>query len=149
MMIDQLDNIIPEILDICAVLFQSGAFDQYVEMIFRIWTFFLRWNRRNYKKLPLAFLSNHFYWKNNNHPFARLLENSLVNFNDYFVENIHSRIRAQTHRLSSAESIIQEAFIIDSHKNESLTNAFSKSKRYPYYTPAALDYLKKKTSCFF
>jgi len=54
---------------------------------------------------------------------------------------------AQTHRLSSAESIIQEAFIIDSHKNESFINAFSKSKRYPY-TPAALDYLKKKTSCF-
>lgn len=147
MMIDLLDNIIPATLDIYAVLFRSGAFEQYLETIFRIWTFFLRWNRKNYKKLPLVFLSDYFYWKNNNHPFAKLLENSLVNFNDYFVENVHSRIRAQTHRFSSAESIIQETFIIDSHKNESLTNAFSKSKRYPY-TPAALNYLKKKTSCF-
>lgn len=147
MMIDLLDNIIPATLDIYAILFRSGAFDQYLETIFRIWTFFLRWKRKNYNKLPLAFLSDYFYWKNNNHPFAKLLENSLVNFNDYFVENVHSRIRAQTHKLSSAESIIQEAFIIDSHKNESFVNAFSKTKRYPY-TMSTLSYLKKKTSCF-
>src|SRR6185369_754858 len=147
MIIDLLDNIIPAVLDIYAILFRSGAFDQYLETIFRIWTFFLRWNRKNYDKLPLAFLSDYFYWKNNNHPFARLLENSLVNFNDYFVENIHSRIRAQTHKLSSVESIIQEAFIIDTHQNESFVNAFSRTKRYPY-TMSTLNYLKKKTSCF-
>src|SRR5690242_11800041 len=89
MMIDLLDNIIPATLDIYTILFRSGAFEQYLQTIFRIWTFFLRWNRKNYDKLPLVFLSDYFYWKDNNHPFAKLLENSLVNFNDYFVENIH------------------------------------------------------------
>jgi hypothetical protein len=147
MMIDLLDNIIPATLDIYTILFRSGAFEQYLETIFRIWTFFLRWKRKNYNKIPLAFLSDYFYWKKNNHPFAKLLEKSLVNFNDYFVENIHSKIRAQTNKFSSPESIIREAFIIDSCKKSPFVDAFSKNKKYPY-TPAHLDYLTKKTSCF-
>jgi hypothetical protein len=147
MMIDLLDNIIPATLDVYAKLFRSGAFEQYVETIFRIWTFFLRWKRKNYNKLPLAFLSDYFYWESSNHPFARVLKTSLVNFNDYFVENMHSHIRSQTHKHSSAESIIQQAFIIDSQKHESFAKAFSTARRYPY-TPAILNYLNKKTSCF-
>src|SRR6185295_8170137 len=147
MMIDLLDNIVPATLDVYAKLFRSGAFEQYIETIFCIWTFFLRWNRKNYNKLPLAFLSDYFYWENSNHPFAKALRTSLVNFNDYFVENMHSRIRAQTHKHSSVESIIQQAFIIDSQKHESFAKTFSTNKRYPY-TPAVLDYLNKKTSCF-
>jgi len=92
-------------------------------------------------------LSDYFYWKDNNHPFANLLENSLVNFNDYFVENMHSKIRAQTNKFSSPNSIIEEACIIDSSKRSPFIEAFSKNKKYPY-TPTTLDYLTKKTSCF-
>ena len=43
MIIDLLDNIIPATLDIYATLFRSGSFDEYIETIFRIWTFALRW----------------------------------------------------------------------------------------------------------
>lgn len=60
-LIDLLDNTTPAALDIYAMLFCSGAFDEYVETIFRIWTFALRWNRKNYNKAPLAFLSDIFY----------------------------------------------------------------------------------------
>ena len=56
MIIDLLDNIIPATLDIYAILFRSGSFDEYIETIFRIWTFALRWKRHNYNKAPLAFL---------------------------------------------------------------------------------------------
>jgi hypothetical protein len=71
--IDLLDNLIPAALDIYAVIFRSGSFDQYVDTIFRLWSFALRWGRKNYNKIPLAFLSDYFYWKDNNHPFGDAL----------------------------------------------------------------------------
>ena len=42
MLIDLLDNIIPATLDIYAILFRSGSFNEYSETIFRIWTFALK-----------------------------------------------------------------------------------------------------------
>ena len=36
MMVDLLDNVIPATLDIYAILFRSGSFDEYIETIFRI-----------------------------------------------------------------------------------------------------------------
>ena len=41
MAIDLLDNVIPATLDIYAILFRSGSFDEYLETIFQIWTFAL------------------------------------------------------------------------------------------------------------
>ena len=64
-LIDLLDNIIPATLDIYALLFRSGSFNEYIETIFRLWTFALRWRRKNYNKAPLVFLSDYFYWTSN------------------------------------------------------------------------------------
>ncbi|CAB4417237.1 unnamed protein product [Rhizophagus irregularis] len=69
MVIDLLDNIIPATLDV--------------------------WKRHNYNKAPLAFLSDIFYWQDTNHPFAEAVKLFLINFNDYYVENIYSKIRSQ------------------------------------------------------
>jgi hypothetical protein len=112
MAIDLLDNVIPATLDIYAILFRSGSFDEYVETIFRIWTFAHRWKRHNYNKAPLAFLSDIFYWQDTNHPFAEAIKLFLVNFNDYYVENMHSRIRRHTSVNSSVDNIIKQAYII-------------------------------------
>ena len=118
MLVDLLDNVIPATLDVYAVLFRSGSFDEYVETIFRIWTFALRWNRKNYNKAPLAFLSDIFYWQDKNHPMLDVIKMFLVNFNDYFVENLHSQIRANTSPNDSAEAIIQQTCILGKLKNE-------------------------------
>ncbi|HEY4877459.1 MAG TPA: hypothetical protein VIH86_17910, partial [Puia sp.] len=96
MAIDLLDNLIPATLDVYAILFRSGSFEQYVETVFRIWTFALRWKRKNYNKAPLVFLSDLFYWQDNHHPFADAIKEYLPCFNDYYVENTHSQIRANT-----------------------------------------------------
>ena len=58
---DLLDNLVPATLDIYAILFRSGSFEEYIETVFRIWTFALRWKRKNYNKAPLVFLSDFFY----------------------------------------------------------------------------------------
>jgi hypothetical protein len=110
--IDLLDNLIPATLDVYAVLFRSGSFETYVETIFRIWTFALRWKRKNYNKAPLMFLSDLFYWQDNNHPFADAVKKHLPCFNDYYVENTHSRIRANTSPNATVENIIRQAYVI-------------------------------------
>ena len=112
MLIDLLDNIIPATLDIYAILFKSGSHDEYIETIFRIWTFALKQSRKNYNKTLLAFLSDIFYWIDKKHPFNKAIKNYLVHFNDYYVENIYSRIRAYTTKYSTIEEIIREAFVI-------------------------------------
>jgi hypothetical protein len=145
-LIDLLDNLVPAALDIYSVIFRSGSCDQYVDTIFRLWTFALRWERKNYNKIPLAFLSDYFYWKDNKHPFYNTLQSFLVNFNDYYVENWHSRIRANTSSQHSAEAIISQAFVLESH-NQSFVNTFKKLKAYPY-KESTLDYLKNKASLF-
>ena len=116
MALDLLDNIIPATLDIYAILFRSGKFEEYLETLFRIWTFALRWKRKNYNKIILAFISDYIYWKENQHPFANVLENHLVNFNEYYVENFHSRLRANINVNQNAESIINQALVIGKFK---------------------------------
>jgi len=131
MMIDLLDNIIPSTLDIYAVLFRSGSFEEYLETIFRIWTFALRWKRKNYNKAPLAFLSDYYDWKDNGDPFKVTIRSHLVNFNDYYVENIHSKIRNNTTSLSTPEGIINEAYLLDLH-DQTTINMFKNERTYPY-----------------
>ncbi|RHZ89707.1 hypothetical protein Glove_12g14 [Diversispora epigaea] len=41
--IDLLENLIPFILDIYTILFRAGLFEKYIETVFQIWTFALRW----------------------------------------------------------------------------------------------------------
>jgi len=110
--IDLLDNLILATLNIYAVLFQSGSFDEYVKTVFQIWTFFLHWKRKNYNKAPLIFLSDLFYWKDNNHSFYDIIKTYLPNFNDYYVENTHSRIWANTFPNATADNIIKQAYVI-------------------------------------
>jgi hypothetical protein len=146
MMVDLLDNIIPSTLDIYAVLFRSGSFDEYIETIIRIWSFALRWKRKNYNKAPLAFLSDYFYWKENSHPFSESIKTYLVNFNDYYVENIHSQIRANTTTLDSASAIINDAYLLDLH-DQTTINTFKNYRKYPYKEPV-LEELTNRTSIF-
>ncbi|GES99447.1 hypothetical protein GLOIN_2v1846234 [Rhizophagus clarus] len=58
MMINLLNNSIPLTLDIYAILFRSGYFEEYLEGVIRIWVLFQRLRRHNYNKAPLIFLSD-------------------------------------------------------------------------------------------
>ncbi|UZO27320.1 uncharacterized protein OCT59_019521 [Rhizophagus irregularis] len=147
MVIDLLDNIIPATLDVYSILFRSGSFNEYIETIFQIWTFALRWKRHNYNKAPLAFLSDIFYWQDTNHPFAEAVKLFLVNFNDYYVENMHSKIRSQTPVNSNVDNIIKQAYVIDERNHCELKDTFQKTKAYPY-KPSLLNILAEKTSLF-
>src|SRR5262249_44279636 len=98
MMIDLLDNLIPASWDVWAVYFRSDCWEAYEACIFRLslWSMFLRFRRKNYNKLPLAFLSDVLYWKMTGHPIYNRLQYRLVLFTDYYAENFHSLLRRGT-----------------------------------------------------
>ncbi|RHZ85143.1 hypothetical protein Glove_71g82 [Diversispora epigaea] len=141
--IDLLENLIPSTLDIYAILFRAGLFEKYIETVFRIWTFALRWKRKNYNKAPLIFLSDIFYWKENHPLFYNLLQNQLPSFNDYYVENTHSKIRANTSANATVENIIKQAYVITNH-NPMFKDTYCKTRHYPYNIPM-LNFLSNKT----
>jgi len=47
-----------------------------------------------------------------NHPFAEVIKLFLVNFNDYYVENMYSKIRTYTFANSSVDNIIKQTYVI-------------------------------------
>lgn len=94
-----LDNWIPLVLDVYDVILRSGDLEAYIHVVFRLWTLFYIFDRHNYKKAPLAFLSDVLSWKDPKHPEHGLwliLNKSLVKFHEYWVENYHSAIRASS-----------------------------------------------------
>ena len=78
--------------------------------------------------------------------FSEAIEKYLVTFNDYYVENIHSQIRANTTSLNSASNLIDEAYLLDLH-DQTTINAFKNYRKYPYKEPV-LEELTNRTSIF-
>ena len=87
-------------------------FGRYIQSM----DFFLRFDRHNYNKAPLVFLSDVFYWMENDHPILNVLTEHLVKFSDYPVENMHSIIRRHSSSLDSAEQLSRKAKIADLRK---------------------------------
>ena len=146
--INLLDDVIPLVLDFYPIIFRSGCWEVYKEAMIRIWTIFYQYQRKNYNKLPLAFLSDVFYWQNIKHLIIETLETSLHIFNDYYVENFHSSIRYQTNSFNTAQQIINQAKIIDQMCSEnSFIEVFSKNHNI-VYTEKQLDFLEKKLQFF-
>ncbi|CAJ0843986.1 8578_t:CDS:2, partial [Entrophospora sp. SA101] len=132
--IDLLDNIIPSVLDIYGVLFRGGFFDEYIETLFRVWTFMARFKRKNYDKAILAFLSDIFYWNQINHPIYNFIRQYLSLFHDSYVENFHSLLcRYTSDKGFDPKRLRRDALVIDTEKhNNNFLNAFVEKKKYPY-----------------
>src|SRR5438128_8251842 len=147
-LINLLENVIPLVLDFYPVIFRSGNWPAYKEAMFCVWAIFYQYNRKNYSKLPLAFLSDVFYWDSINHPISQVLSDSLQVFNDYYVENFHSSLRRQIQKSNTAEQIIRQARIIDQMRgSNSFVDVFSENHNIRY-SAKQLEYLEKRTALF-
>ncbi|PKC71058.1 hypothetical protein RhiirA1_454002 [Rhizophagus irregularis] len=147
--LDLLDNLIPSSLDIYATLFRGNHFEEYISTAFRLWTVMRRFNRHNYDKILLAFLSDIHYWKQTQHPIIDTLKNSLNKFDEYAVENFHSLLRRHTNaKVSTADSLRRDALFLDHFRHDNLFNtSFAPKRDYPY-KKKDLDNLVKKTALF-
>ncbi|RIB21754.1 hypothetical protein C2G38_2243739 [Gigaspora rosea] len=144
-----LDNTVPVGLDIYSTLFRSGDWESCIEGVFRAWSIFLQFERRNYNKAPLAFLSDIFYWGQTNHPILNILKEHLVKFTDYPVENMHSRIRRQTSPIDTPQHLSKTAKIVDARKTiNSFEDIFAIQKKSTYADKDHLALLTKKAQVF-
>ena len=106
---DLLDNTIPLVLDVYALFFRAGDFNSYIESCFRVWVLFLKFQRKNYSKALLMFLSDIFYWQSKNHPILKTMSAELPKFSDASVEIFHSILRRNMEKYLMANQIIKEA----------------------------------------
>ncbi|RIB06015.1 hypothetical protein C2G38_2047129 [Gigaspora rosea] len=142
---DFLSNLIPLVLDVYAVHHREGNWPAYEEACMCCWSdLFLRFDRKNYKRAPLMFFSDIFFWMDTNHPLMDMITNRLASLSDCPVELVHSIIRRRTAKFSEAEQLQKEARFIFQHRED---NAFRKyfvdSVKYPY-TPKQLHILSRK-----
>ena len=147
--LDLFDNIIPACLDVYTILFREGHFDEYISTIFRLWSIMKRFERKNYNKIMLAFLSDVLYWQSIEHPMYNALKEHLSEFNEYFVENFHSLIQRYTASKNfNIETLRKDAINLDSNKhNSNFMDPFITKKNYPF-KKKSLDNMVKKSALF-
>jgi hypothetical protein len=132
---DLLSNLIPLVLDVYAVHHREGNWLAYEEACMRCWSdLFLRFDRRNYKRAPLMFFSDIFYWMETNHPMIDMVTNYLASLSDCPVEIIHSIIRRRTAKFSTAQQLQKEVrFIFQHREDNTFRQHFIDSAKYPFH----------------
>ncbi|RIB13822.1 hypothetical protein C2G38_2196814 [Gigaspora rosea] len=70
----------------------------------------------------------------------------LASFHEHYVENMHSRIRANMSHNATTDNIIKQAYVIMNHES-TFKDTYSKARRY-LYSIKTLDFLYDKTALF-
>ncbi|RIB01256.1 hypothetical protein C2G38_2256270, partial [Gigaspora rosea] len=126
---DLLDNSIPLVLDIYAVF-----------------------DRKNYTKAPLMFLSDIFYWESINHPILEAIKAQLPKFSDSTVEIFHSFLRRSTQKHTEAQQIINYGRYLNQLRldGNGFRENFAHTSTWAAYEYSARDisHLTKKCACF-
>ncbi|RIB16780.1 hypothetical protein C2G38_2315689 [Gigaspora rosea] len=131
---DLLSNLIPLVLDVYAVHHRGGDWAAYEEACLRCWSdLFLRFDRRNYKRAPLMFFSDKFFWTDTNHPIMNIITNHLASLSDCPVETVHSIIRRHTAKFYTADQLQKEArCMFQNREDNAFRQHFVNSMKYPY-----------------
>jgi hypothetical protein len=142
---DLLSNLVPLVLDIYAVHHRGGDWPAYEEACVRCWSdLFLRFDRKNYKRAPLMFFSDVFYWMEIGHPMLDMVTNHLASLSDSPVEIAHSIIRRRTVKFNTAQQLQKEAhFIFQQRRDNEFQKHFVQTVKYPY-SPKQLHMLSQK-----
>ncbi|RIB16018.1 hypothetical protein C2G38_2191071 [Gigaspora rosea] len=138
-------DVVPLVLDVYAIHHREGNWLAYEEASMRCWSdLFLQFDRRNYKRAPLMFFSDIFYWEEINHPIVAIIINHLSFLSDCPVELFHSIIRRRTAKFSTGEQLRNVAHTIyqQRHSND-FQQQFVRSEKYPY-SPKQLRMLSQK-----
>ncbi|RIB30625.1 hypothetical protein C2G38_2321595 [Gigaspora rosea] len=130
-------------------LFRSGDWKSYIEGVFQAWCIFLQFERRNYNKAPLVFLSDIFYWNQKNHPILNVLKDHLVKFTDYPVENMHSIIRWQSSSIDTSQQLSKIAKVVNAKRDINVfEDTFVIQKKLTYADKDNMSLLTKKAQVF-
>jgi hypothetical protein len=136
-----LDNVVPLVLDIYAVLFKSGNLESYLLAVLRVTlALFNPMNRRNYNKIAPAYVSDILRWKSLpvNHPLHQVyltIEACLVHFDDWWPEGFHSLFRRRINPGATAETVHREARCADRalHDGSDFVRVFGRAPRWAFH----------------
>ena len=117
-LLNLLDNYAPLVLSIYSIVFKCNNYDLYCQSLLQCWVMMLVFKRRHYDKALLVAISLLRYWKDQSHPFHQVMQNSLVAFDEYPIENFHSVLRARTRATDNGDQINLMAKEIDACKHE-------------------------------
>ena len=146
-LLNLLDNYCPLVLSIYSVVFKSNSGEQFYESVFRCWIMMMKFERRHYDKALLVAVSMHQYLKEANHPMYDRMMKALNAFDEYPVENYHSRLRARTRNCDTGSQIQLKARELDACKHElDSFKIWCEPKRNFSYSPRKIQYLKCKAS---
>ncbi|XP_068741106.1 uncharacterized protein [Montipora capricornis] len=131
-LINFLENYVPLVLTIYAVIFRSNNCMLYVSALKRIWLMFFCFARHHYDKSPLVFLSNLLYWDKIGHPLHHTFRNSVLVFTEYPVEYFHSIIRDQTSPHSTPQQITNtcRSIFASNQRQKNFRQTFLPTKNY-------------------
>ena len=89
-----------------------------LQSLFRCWIMLMVFHRLHYDKALVVALSPSKYWHLNTHQTHQIVQDFIVTFHEYPVENFHSVLRARTNETDAAEQLQKKAKDIDVCKNE-------------------------------
>ncbi|RIB03010.1 hypothetical protein C2G38_2226275 [Gigaspora rosea] len=142
-------DLVPLVLDVYAIHHQEGNWLAYEEATIHCWSdLFLQLDRKNYKRAPLMFFSDIFYWIETNHPIINFIINHLATLSDSPVEIFHSIIRRCTSKSSTGEQLrIAAHTAYQQCHNNDFQQQFVRSEKYPY-SPKQLRMLSQKCAIY-
>lgn len=146
-LLNLLDNYCPLVLSIYSVVFKSNFCEQFYESVFRCWVMMMKFERRHYDKALLVAVSMHQNLKEGSHPMYDRMTKALNAFDEYPVENYHSRLRARTRNCDAANQVQLKARELDACKHElDSFKIWCEPKRNFSYSPRKIQFLKRKAS---
>ncbi|RIB11584.1 hypothetical protein C2G38_2042552 [Gigaspora rosea] len=139
------NNLIPLVLDVYAIHYREGNWLAYEDACMRCWSdLFLQFDRKNYKRAPIMFFSDIFYWMETGHPIINMIIDHLASLSDCPVELFHSIVRRHTTNSSTAQQLRSTAHLIYQQRhNNDFQQHFVHSVKYPY-SPKQLWALSQK-----
>ena len=147
--VNLLDNYIPLSLSTYSVIFKLNLFEEYFMAVVRIWIMFYCFNRKNYNKAPLVWLSNILFWKRSCPNIFETIKKSLHVTDEYPVENTHSILRANTSPNDSASELTKKAKMLFQSKANlhNFSSVYTPPKSFTF-SKNQLKYLKLQTAKF-
>ena len=112
-LVNVLHNYVPLVLSIYSIIFKCNNYELYSQSLLRCWVMFVVFRQRHYNKALLISLTTFLHWQQHCPSMFEKLQEYLVAFDEYPVENFHSLLRARTKESDTAEQVAFKAREID------------------------------------
>ena len=146
-LLNLLDNYCLLVFSIYFIAFKSNFYEQFFESMFRCWVMMMQFERMHYDKALLVAVSMHQILKETHYPMCYRMMKPINAFDEYPVENYHSRLKARTRNCNAANQVQLKARKWDTwNHNLDSFKIWCEPKTKFSYSPRKIQFLKRKAS---